>query len=91
VEVAIAETIHHDEIPAQSEFQVSIETLNTRYSHVFSGRTVRLIDLTGASSKRLAGHADLAATAEYALTHQWAKAIFDNPLAVDDLFKCSTS
>jgi len=83
LEVAIAETLLHDEIAVDGEFQVSLDTLNSRYVHRFSGEQLRLLDLTGATLKRMAGHAELAGTADYSLTQQWAKAVFDNPLAFD--------
>ncbi|MEC5163287.1 MULTISPECIES: RES domain-containing protein [unclassified Janthinobacterium] len=40
-------------------------------------------ELTGATLKRLSGHADLAGTASYAITQQWSLSIFDNPLNFD--------
>jgi hypothetical protein len=49
----------------------------------FSGRPLRLADLTGASLKRLGGHAALSGNASYRLPQKWSQAIHRHPDAVD--------
>lgn len=83
LEVAIAETLLHDEIPVNGAFRFSVDALNKRYVHRFSGSALRMLDLTGATLKRLSGHADLAGTASYEITRQWSLAVFCNPQNFD--------
>lgn len=83
LEVAVAESLLHDEIPVDGEFRFSLAALEQRYVHHFSGSTLRVLDLTGATLKRFSGHADLAGTASYALTQQWSLAVYRNPLNFD--------
>lgn len=83
LEVAIAESLLHDEIPVNGRFQVSYTALERQSVHSFTGSALRLLELTGATLKRLSGHADLAGTASYAITQQWSLSIFDNPLNFD--------
>lgn len=89
LEVAIAETLLHDEQAVDGQFQISRATLNNRYVYHFLGDELRVLDLTGGTLKRMGGHADLAGTSDYALTHQWAKAVFDNPLKFDGIIYMS--
>lgn len=81
--VAIAESLLHDEIPVEGAFRFSFDALKQRYAHRFPGSTLRVLDLTGATLKRLSGHADLSATAFYTVTQQWSLAVFSNPLDFD--------
>lgn len=83
LEVAVAESLLHDEMPVDGEFRLSMATLGLRYVHRFSGSMLRLLDLTGATLKRLSGHADLAGTASYSITQQWSLAVFRNSLDFD--------
>lgn len=83
LEVAIAESLLHDEIPVNGEFRFSLAVLEQRFVHSFAGTSLRVLDLTGVMLKRMAGHADLAGTASYSITQQWSLAIFNNPLAFD--------
>lgn len=76
--VAIAETILRDRAPVHGHFHVSTATLNTKYVLRFSGRRLRLADLTGAHLKRLDGTADLAGTANFKVTQAWALAVHAN-------------
>lgn len=77
--VAIAETVLHDEIPVDGEFHISTQTLNDKHVLHFRGRQLRLADMTGAQLKRLGGTAELAGTADYAVTQAWALAVYTNP------------
>lgn len=83
LEVAVAESLLHDEWPVDGEFHISRETLELRYVHRFLGSMLSLLDLTGATLKRLSGHADLAGTAAYSVTQQWSLAVFKNPVDFD--------
>lgn len=83
LEVAVAESLLHDEIPVDGAFRFSLAALEQRYVHRFSGSMLRVLDLTGATLKRMSGHADLAGTASYALTQQWSLAVHRNPLKFD--------
>lgn len=83
LEVAIAESLLHDEIPVNGEFRFSRSALEQHYVHRFAGSALHVLDLTGAALKRLAGHADLAGTASYAITQQWSLSVFNNPLIFD--------
>jgi hypothetical protein len=81
--VAIAESILHEAMPIDGEFPVASATLQSNYVLHFTGEPLILADLTGAVLKRLGGHADLSATAEYAITQQWSLAIYQNPSNFD--------
>ncbi|NVM77446.1 hypothetical protein FHW83_003264 [Duganella sp. SG902] len=81
--VAIAESVLHDELPVDGVFHISQAALARRYVHRFTGRALRVLDLTGATLKRMAGHADLAGTASYPITQQWSLAVYQNPLRFD--------
>ena len=81
--VAIAESLLHNEIPANGEFRLSAAALEQHYVHRFAGKALRMLNLTGVTLKRLAGNADLAGTASYSITQQWSLAVFRNPLNFD--------
>jgi len=82
-DVAMAESLLHDEMPVDGEFRISRSALEQRYVHRFSGSMLRVLDLTGATLKRLSGHAGLSDTASYTVTQQWSLAVFSNPLNLD--------
>lgn len=79
----MAESLLHDEVPVNGAFRISAAALERRYVHRFGGRVLRTLELTGATLKRLSGHADLAGTASYSVTQQWSLAVFRNPLRFD--------
>lgn len=83
LQVALAESLLHDETPIDGEFEISLTVLKRHYAHRFIGLPLRLLSLTGATLKRMAGHADLAGTVDYATTQRWSLAIFNNPLRFD--------
>lgn len=83
LDVAIAESLLHNEVAVNGEFRFSYRALDQRYVHRFTGSALRVLDLTGATLKRLSGHADLAGTVSYAITQQWSLAVFNNPLKFD--------
>ncbi len=61
----------------------SAPPLNIGSSTIFPAPPCAVLDLTGATLKRLSGHADLAGTATYAVTQQWSLAVFNNSLNFD--------
>lgn len=83
LQVAIAESLLHDEEPVDGDFEISLTDLNRHYLHRFNGSPLFLLNLTGATLKRMAGHAELAGTVDYALTQRWSEAVFMNPQCFD--------
>lgn len=83
LELAMAESILHDEMPVNGVFQLTREHLENRYALYFGGAALHLLDLTGPLLKRLGGSADLAGTGDYASTQRWAHAIHRNPVGYD--------
>jgi len=83
LEIAMAESILHDEIPVNGAFNITRAQIDGRFALHFGGRPLHLLDLTGALLKRLGGNADLAGTTDYGITQQWSRAVFDNPAGYD--------
>ncbi len=83
LDVAIAESLLHDEVPDNGKFRIAGTTISRSFVHRFSGKPLRLLDLTGPLLKRLDGNADLAGTCAYAMTQQWALAVYRNPKEFD--------
>lgn len=83
LEVAIAETILHDQMPMEGQFILSYEEISQHYVHLFSGERLMLLELTGATLKRLAGNAELAGSSATPVTQQWSLAVFRNPRHFD--------
>lgn len=83
LEVAIAETILHDEIPVEGQFILSYGEISRHYVHLFSGERLMLLELNGATLKRFAGHAELAGSTSTLVTQQWSLAVFRNPRRFD--------
>jgi len=83
LEVALAESILHDEEPVNGSFQLTRAQIDDRYALYFEGSPLHLLDLTGPLLKRLGGSADLAGAVNYALTQSWSRAVHDNPTRYD--------
>ena len=81
--VALAETLLHDLEPVDGGFIVPVDVLAARYVLRFHGQMLVLADLTGASLKRLGGHAELSGTSSYKKTKRWSAAIHAHPDKVD--------
>jgi hypothetical protein len=81
--VAMAETLLHDAVAARGMFRVHPERIASRHVLRFDGAALRLADLTGASLKRLGGHAGLSGTASYRLPQRWSQALHRHPAMVD--------
>jgi hypothetical protein len=78
LDVAIAESVLHDEVPVNGQFKIAATTLESRYVIRFAGTKLKVADLTGASLKKLGGTADLSGTANYAITREWSRAVHQN-------------
>lgn len=83
LEVALAESILHDEVPVQGQFRLTAAHFQRRYALYFDGDPLHLLDLSGAQLKRLGGSAELTGTPDYAMPQQWARAVFSNPSRFD--------
>jgi hypothetical protein len=83
LEVALAESILHDEVPVQGMFRLTAAHVLQRYALYFDGEPLHLLDLTGAQLKRLGGSAELTGLADYAMPRQWARAVHCNPSRFD--------
>lgn len=83
LEVAIAESLLHDEIAVDGTFHISTAAIERRYLHRFAGKALRVFALNGVNLKRLGGHAGLAGAEGYAVTQQWSLSVFQNPLIFD--------
>ncbi|USX18763.1 RES family NAD+ phosphorylase [Oxalobacteraceae bacterium OTU3REALA1] len=81
--VAIGETVLHDLTPIGGKFLVPLADLEAQNLLRFGGRLLHLADLTGVNLKRIGGHADLAGTDDYAITQQWALAVYLNSGSLD--------
>lgn len=81
LEVAIAETVLHDEVPIGGFFSVAPNALE-KFVHTFRGDPLRLLDLTGPLLMRLGGNADLSGP-DYTVTQQWAEEIFKHSQRFD--------
>jgi hypothetical protein len=83
LEVAMAESILHDEIPVNGTFQLTRQHIDNHYALYFGGSALHLLNLTGPLLKRLGGSADLAGTSNYSITQQWSHAVNSNPSGYD--------
>ena len=81
--VALAESVLHDAEPVDGRYAVAPETLAARHVWRFTGKNLKLLELTGPFLKMLGGSAELAGYRDYALTQLWAHAVFNNPAAYD--------
>jgi hypothetical protein len=81
--LALAETLLHDAVAVRGRFAVHPHTIAGRFVLGFSGSPLRLADLTGASLKRLGGHAGLSGNASYRLPQRWSQALHRHPDQVD--------
>jgi hypothetical protein len=87
-DVALAESLLHDEVARRGKFRIAQSEIDRRWVHRFSG-TFNLIDLTGSLLKRVGGHAGLTGSSNYKLTQRWALAAHTNPQVVDGFFYMS--
>jgi hypothetical protein len=83
LDVAIAETVLHDEVAENGQFRIAPDTLASKYVITFKGKNLKLADLTGAALKRIGGHAGLSGTDDYGITQHWSLAVHSNPDGFD--------
>jgi hypothetical protein len=81
--VALAETLLHDAVAVRGIFRVHPDSIASRHVLHFEGEPLRLADLTGASLKRMGGHAGLSGSASYRLPQRWSQAVHAHPEQVD--------
>ncbi|AXA90827.1 RES family NAD+ phosphorylase [Massilia sp. YMA4] len=81
--VAVAETVLHDLKPHGGSFHVDVATIESRYVVRFEGEPLVLANLTGASLKRIGGHAGLTGASSYTTTKKWSTAVHRHPDEVD--------
>lgn len=89
LEVAMAESILHDQLPVDGEFLIANTVLEGSYVYRFSGHNLLLLNLTGPFLKKLSGHGDLTGTSDYDIPQQWALSIFSNPASYDGFIYAS--
>jgi hypothetical protein len=85
LEVAIAETLLHDELPEAGRFPVAVTEIENRWVVRFKGAPLRLADLTGAALKTLVGSGGISTIIPYDVPQRWAAALHGHPDAVDGL------
>lgn len=89
LDVALAESILHDRIAVDGGFEIANTVLAGSFVHRFKGDNLRLLNLTGATLKRLNGHAELTGTGNYAIPQQWSLAVYRNPAEFDGFIYAS--
>ena len=87
--VAFAETVLHDEIPVKGKFKIAVEELENRHVICFSGSSLQLADMTGASLKRMGADGSISTVTPYDLPQRWAVALHDHPAQVDGILYLS--
>jgi hypothetical protein len=85
LEVAIAETILHDELPARGQFEVAAQELQDRFCVRFVGAPLKLVDLTGAALKTLIGSSEISTTGAFDATQRWSNALHRHAVNADGL------
>jgi hypothetical protein len=86
LEVAIAETVLHDELPEAGGFSVAVTEIESRWLVRFKGgNALKLADLTGAALKTLVGSGGISTIMPYDVPQRWAAALHAHPDAVDGL------
>lgn len=79
---AFAETVLHDRVARHGRFDVPLTEL-ARHVLRFSGRPLRLADMTGVHLKRLGGDGSLSTMMPYQIPQAWSLAIHQHPAKVD--------
>ncbi|MBI3154367.1 MAG: RES family NAD+ phosphorylase [Burkholderiales bacterium] len=89
LEVAIAETVLHDEMPVKGRFEVAAAEIETRYCARFKGNPLVLIDLTGAALKSMVGSSAISTIVPYDIPQRWSRALARHPVCADGLLYMS--
>ena len=87
--VAFAESILHDTLLRRGRLRVPIDVLRAIHVVRFEGPPLRLVDLTGASLKRLGADGALSTELPYAMPQRWSAALHRHPARVDGLLYVS--
>ena len=87
--VAVAESLLHDEEPVDGRFLVAPGKLARQFVHRYEGVPLKLLNLTGATLKRLDGSAELTGADNYPLAQQWSLAVFQNSADYDGFIYAS--
>jgi hypothetical protein len=85
LEVAIAETVLHDEMPNRGRFEIAVQEIENRHCVRFSGKPLTLIDLTGTALKALVGTGAISTAMPYDVPQRWSKALHDHPVDADGM------
>ena len=90
LEVAIAETVLHDEMPVGGRFNLAADGLERRYCVRFTGgTTLALANLTGTALKSLVGSSEISTILPYDFPQRWSLALHNHPQGVDGLIYMS--
>ncbi len=89
LEVAIAETILHDELPVKGRFEVAAQQIEDRYCVRFWGEPLTLVDLTGTALKALIGSGAISTTMPYDVPQRWSRALHRHPVGADGILYMS--
>ena len=89
LQVAMAETLLHDEVPVHGRFALAYSEFADRYRVRFDGTRLRLANLTGADLKAFAGDGSLSTIVPYDVPQQWSRAIHRHPDGVDGILYVS--
>ncbi len=85
LEVAMAETILHDEMPVRGKFLIAAQEIESRHLVRFKGDPLTLVDLTGISLKTLVGSSEISTVMPYELPQLWSMALHRHPVQADGL------
>ena len=86
LEVAMAETLLHDELPEAGGFSIAVTEIENRWLVRFSkGAPLKLADLTGTALKTLVGSGGISTIMPYDVPQRWAAALHAHPDTVDGL------
>ncbi len=89
LEVAIAETILHDEMPVKGRFDVAAQEIEDRHCVRFRGEPLTLVDLTGTALKALIGTGAISTTMPYDVPQRWSRALHRHPVGADGILYMS--
>ena len=89
LEVAIAETILHDELPVRGRFEIAAQEIEDRYAVRFRGEPLTLVDLTGIALKALIGTGAISTTMPYDVPQRWSRALHSHPVGADGIIYMS--
>lgn len=89
LQTAIAETVLHDLCPQSGVFEVAQSDLASRHLVRFTGGTLKLAALYGASAKRLAGDGSISTVLPYDIPQEWSAALHAHPDRFDGILYMS--